>query len=109
MPMRGPPVGTFRTGWRTREFDPWIAPGPPSRHIGEAQPSLDVEAAQHRLEEELVALPIAELPWLWIEREGAGSRAFHPHFGPETNRQPTLANDFERELNQNLASLFGRS
>lgn len=24
-------------------------------------------------------------------------------------RQPTLANDFERELNQNLASLFGRS
>ena len=25
-----------------------------------------------------------------------------------TLRQPALANDFERELNQNLASLFGR-
>jgi ABC-type transport system substrate-binding protein len=92
MPMRGPPVGTFRTGWRTREFDPWITSGPPSRRSGEARPPLDVEAAQHRLEEELVVLPIAELPWLWIEREGAGARAFHPRFGPETLRQSTLTN-----------------
>src|SRR5262249_46080234 len=26
MPMRGPAVGSFRTGWRTREFDPWLWP-----------------------------------------------------------------------------------
>ena len=74
MPIRGPAVGSFRTGWRTREFDPWIFPrdrtGPP------------VEALQRRLAEELVVLPLAELPWVWIERDAGPSDPAHPHFGP---------------------------
>ena len=76
MPLRGPAVGSFRTGWRTREFDAWLYPqrGP--------APPLPVAQAQQRLEEELVALPLFELPWLWVERENAAARC-HPHFGPE--------------------------
>jgi hypothetical protein len=74
-PMRGPPVGAFRTGWSTREFDPWI--------WGAASPAtLDAGIAQQRLTEEYVALPIAELPWLWVQRADAAGR-FHPRFGPD--------------------------
>ena len=76
MPPRGPAVGTFRTGWRTREFDPWIRPGSPAT-------PLDLDAVERRLAEQLVALPVAELDWMWVERSGAGSTASHPHFGPE--------------------------
>jgi ABC-type transport system substrate-binding protein len=82
LPLRGPPIGTWRTGWRTREFDPWIATRPAGR-AGLVPPAFDAAEASRRLEEELVALPIAELPWLWIEREGAASARFHPHFGPD--------------------------
>ena len=83
MPMRGPAVGTFRTGWRTREFDPWIEPAVPGRGRVRVTPELNVPEAQRRLEEELVTLPIAELPWVWAAREGAPRSGFHPHFGPE--------------------------
>jgi len=76
MPLRGPAAGAFRTGWRTREFDGWIAPG-----RGAVAP--DPDAAQARLREEQVALPLARLPWLWLAREGHPAAAFHPRYGPE--------------------------
>jgi hypothetical protein len=75
MPLRGPAVGTFRTGWRTREFDGWIDPGP-----GRARP--DLPAIRSRLAEELVALPLADLPWAWLARDGAAPPSFHPRYGP---------------------------
>jgi extracellular solute-binding protein (family 5) len=75
MPVRGPAVGSFRTGWRTREFDPWIRAGSP------AEP-LDLDAVERRLAEQLVALPVAEIDWMWIDRSGPAT-ASHPHFGPE--------------------------
>jgi len=76
MPARGPAVGPVRTGWRTREFDPWILPGPSSG-------PLDLEGAGRRLAEQLVALPIADLDWVWIERPGGPKTGLHPHYGPE--------------------------
>jgi hypothetical protein len=88
MPIRGPAVGTFRTGWRTREFDPWIVPSrPPSG-------PLEAGAAQGRIEEELIALPLVRLPWRWIERPTTERVRFHPRFGPEftgwaTSQPPT--------------------
>jgi ABC-type transport system substrate-binding protein len=74
-PMRGPEVGAFRTGWATRLFDRWIAGSP-------GDPPLDLEWAQQRLADERVALPIASLPWVWVER-GAATGAFHPRYGPD--------------------------
>jgi hypothetical protein len=76
LPPRGPAVGPFRTGWRTREFDPWIRPGRPAGR-------LDLDGVERRLAEQLVALPLADLDWTWIERTGAESVTVHPHFGPE--------------------------
>jgi len=76
MPLRGPAVGGFRTGWRTREFDPWLMPRGPVMEFSATR-------AQDRLEEEMVALPLGRLPWVWVEREGAGGARLHPHFGPE--------------------------
>jgi len=74
-PKSGPPIGTFRTGWSTREFDGWLGPQPP-------ETPLDLELARSRLGEELAAIPLARLPWLWIER-GAGTPVhFHPRYGP---------------------------
>jgi ABC-type transport system substrate-binding protein len=75
MPLRGPAVGAFRTGWRTREFDGWLGPAG-----GTAPPAGD--AAQSRLREELVVLPLARLPWVWLAREQGAPTSFHPHFGP---------------------------
>ncbi len=75
MPLRGPAVGAFRTGWRTREFDAWLAPGRGPAPIAAG-------AVQARLREELVALPLAELPWAWIARDDAPPPSFHPHYGP---------------------------
>ena len=83
MPVRGPAVGAFRTGWRTREFDPWIRAGSPAA-------PLDLDAVEQRLAEQLVALPVAEIDWMWIERSGAGT-ASHPHFGPEIVPLPAPA------------------
>jgi hypothetical protein len=76
MPARGPAVGAFRTGWRTREFDPWLIPGRPAG-------PLDPVAVQSRLAEERNVLPLAELPWIWIEREGQRVVRLSPRFGPE--------------------------
>jgi hypothetical protein len=83
MPVRGPAVGAFRTGWRTREFDPWIRAGSPAGPLG-------LDAVEQRLAEQLVALPVAEIDWMWIERSGAGT-ASHPHFGPEIVPLPAPA------------------
>lgn len=73
-PPRGPSVGGFRTGWRTREFDRWIN--------GAADRPLDVAAVQQRLAEERGVLPLARLPWVWVERSTSNT-GLHPHFGPE--------------------------
>ena len=76
LPPSGPAVGPFRTGWRTREFDPWTRPGKPAG-------PLDLDAVEGRLAEQLVALPLADLDWMWVDRAGAGQASAHPHFGPE--------------------------
>jgi hypothetical protein len=76
LPARGPAVGPIRSGWRTRELDPWIVPGRVSAPI-------DLEGVQRRLAEQLVALPLADLDWTWIERSGGPGFEAHPHFGPE--------------------------
>lgn len=76
VPRRGPAVGSFRTGWSTREFDAWIGPQPP-------ETALDVDFAQRRLGEELIALPLLRLPWSWVERVGGAPIGFDPHFGPD--------------------------
>jgi ABC-type transport system substrate-binding protein len=73
-PIRGPAVGAFRTGWRTRELDPW-AEDPP-RHD-----PVDPQWAQRKLADEMVVLPLAGLPWTWVERQDQRS-GFHPRFGP---------------------------
>lgn len=76
MPLRGPAVGSFRSGWRTREFDAWLFASPGGAPF-------DPVAAQSRLAEERLALPIAGLPWQWVERSGGSIARFHPRFGPE--------------------------
>lgn len=76
MPLRGPAVGSFRTGWRTREFDAWTG-------IPDAARPLDAAGAQQRLAEDRIVLPVADLPWTWIARDGAGIVAIHPNRGPE--------------------------
>jgi ABC-type transport system substrate-binding protein len=79
MPVRDPAVGAVRTGWRTREFDPWIGPR------RSADP-FDPEAVQRRLAEDRVVLPLARLPWLWIERGAGPLVAVDPRFGPQPER-----------------------
>jgi len=76
LPLRGPAVGPIRTGWRTREFDPWIRPG-------QAAAPLDLDEVERRLAEQLIALPLADLDWTWVERSGAPKVTIHLHFGPE--------------------------
>lgn len=75
MPLRGPAVGAFRTGWRTREFDGLLAPARGSTSPGP-------NAAQDRLREDLTVLPLARLPWVWLARENGATLFFHPRFGP---------------------------
>ncbi len=75
MPFRGPAVGAVRTGWRTREFDPWILPG------GHRLP-WDPGGAQERVEQESIVLPLSRLRWSWIERTSGPEPTFHPRFGP---------------------------
>ena len=86
MPLRGPAVGSFRTGWRTREFDRWIGAG----SFGTPNDSgpLDPGLAQARLTEERVALPLARLSWAWARRDGAAATAvrFTAATGPEFSR-----------------------
>jgi len=93
MPPRGPGVGGFRTMWRTREFDAWLWPRPAvhprarsARHAVAAEPDTlppATQQAQNRLGEEMVVLPLARLPWRWVERGGPLPVGFHPHFGPQ--------------------------
>ena len=93
MPAKGPGVGEFRTMWRSREFDSWLAPRPPARppaHGATAPPLAGPETtvgapelAQQRLGEATVVLPLARLPWRWVERGGPLPVGFHPHFGPQ--------------------------
>jgi len=72
-------VGTFRTGWRTREFDRWIAPRVmPPRAAG--------RPGEHPLEEECIVMPLARLPWSWIERDDAAPIRCDPRFGPQPDR-----------------------
>lgn len=75
MPLRGPAVGAFRTGWRTREFDGLLAPARSSTWPGP-------DAAQARLREDLVVLPLARLPWVWLARENGAPLSLHPRLGP---------------------------
>jgi ABC-type transport system substrate-binding protein len=74
-PLRGPSVGAFRTGWATREFDRWILGAP-------GTPPLDLEWAQQRLTDEHIVVPLARLPWVWVERP-AGVEGVHPRYGPD--------------------------
>ena len=83
MPLRGPAVGSFRTGWRTREFDAAIAPGALSR--------LDSEHAQQRLAEERLILPLADLPWIWAEMTPSNLAHFDPWVGPDFTRPVRMA------------------
>ncbi|HTM57388.1 MAG TPA: ABC transporter substrate-binding protein, partial [Candidatus Udaeobacter sp.] len=76
MPLRGPAVGAFRTGWRTREFDAWRV------GRGEAPNALPA-ALEQRIEEEALILPLGRLPWLRAVREAGPVVPFHPHFGPD--------------------------
>lgn len=77
-PAGRPPIGSFRTGWTTREFDRWVGPQP-------AETPLDLELARARLENELGAIPLARLPWTWVESVAGQTVGFHPRFGPGIN------------------------
>ena len=82
-PLRGPAIGAARTGWRTREFDRWIQ--------GQPMTPDDVAGAAQRIADERIVLPLAELPWMWITRDGARVE-FHPRFGPEIGSlQPVVS------------------
>ena len=90
MPLRGPAVGAFRTGWRTRDFDPWIVP-----RRNPIRP--DLRFARQRLEEETVVLPLVALDWVWIERAAGPAVRFDPRTGPgPTSFDPTENPAFSR-------------
>ena len=87
MPVRGPAVGSFRTGWRTREFDRWVA-------IPQPAPGFDPDAAQSRLAADRVVLPLAALPWRMAFRNGGARPNVHPAYGPgwtAVNSRPAKA------------------
>ena len=75
LPLRGAAVGGYRTGWRTRDFDPWILP-----RRSPIRP--DLRFARQRLEEETVVLPLVALDWVWVERAGGPVVHFDPRTGP---------------------------
>jgi hypothetical protein len=84
LPLRGPAVGSFHTGWRTRDFDAWIAPRGPV-------PELPIPDVERRLEDELVMLPLARLPWVWVERSEGEATRVSPRFGPRCPGIPAAA------------------
>jgi hypothetical protein len=45
----------------------------------------DIVAAQLRIADERVVLPLAALPWVWVQRS-QGPGALHPRFGPDIQR-----------------------
>lgn len=73
-PPAGPQVGEIATGWRIQ-----------TSGLDRADPS----RLQRLVDAEGVAVPLADLPWWWIERQGAHSTWFHPRYGPECVRMPT--------------------
>jgi hypothetical protein len=75
MPLRGPAVGSFRTGWRTREFDRWVAAAEPAA-------GFDPDFAQVRLAQDRVILPLASIPWRMAFRSGGTRPSVHPAYGP---------------------------
>ena len=79
MPLRGPAVGSFRTGWRTREFDRWL----PATGAG---PGPDPDAVQVLLAADRIVLPIASLPWQLAVRNGVEPPSVHPAYGPGWTR-----------------------
>jgi peptide/nickel transport system substrate-binding protein/oligopeptide transport system substrate-binding protein len=84
VPALGPSVGPFRSGWSTREFGPWLLGyrGSTTAEAGEAQ---------DRLAGERIAIPLARLPWVWVEAQREGHSA-HPHYGPDPRgTHPVLA------------------
>lgn len=78
MPLRGPAIGSFRTGWRTRDFDGLAA--------GTAATAPAPGDVQLRLEQELVVVPIARLATEWVERDGAHLWSFGGWPGPRFAR-----------------------
>lgn len=79
MPLRGPSVGPVRTGWRTREFDRWVAGPQPAA-------GFDPDAAQARLAEDRIVLPVGSLPWTMAIRTGGWPVRVHPAYGPDWTR-----------------------
>ena len=79
MPLRGPAVGAFRTGWRTREFDRALA------SLGTAA-GPDPDEVQAALASDRIVLPIAGVPWQYAFREAAGPPSVHPAYGPHWTR-----------------------
>jgi len=79
MPLRGPAVGSFRTGWRTREFDRALA------SLGTSS-GPDPDQVQAALAADRIVLPIAGLPWQYAFREPAGPPSVHPAYGPHWTR-----------------------
>jgi hypothetical protein len=88
-PVRGPAVGSYRTGWRTREFDPWLAPRGP-------RPPFDAALAQRRLEQEAVLVPLAPLDWRIVAREGLARPRLDPALGPDLRAAPEVPGDWVR-------------
>jgi ABC-type transport system substrate-binding protein len=72
---RGLPCGAFRTGWRP-------ADAAQLRGGGQVRPVAPA-TLEGALERDLVVLPLADLPWVRLVREGGPAAPFHPHFGPD--------------------------
>jgi hypothetical protein len=49
------------------------------------------QALESALERDLVAVPLADLPWVRLVREGGPPAPFHPHFGPDFAASPGAA------------------
>jgi hypothetical protein len=72
LPIRGPAVGAYRVGWRTRDLDPAL--------LGRG--GLSALALREVVEGERILMPLAALGWTCVVRQGGVAR-LHPRFGPE--------------------------
>ena len=70
------PCAPFRSGWRPSDAAALRASAAAARPTSGA-------ALQAALERDLVVLPLADLPWVRLVREGGPPAPFHPHFGPD--------------------------
>ncbi len=75
LPIRGPAVGSFRSGWRTRDLDRWVA-------LPEPAPGFDVVGVQSMLADDRVVLPLASIPWQMAVRTGANRPVVQVATGP---------------------------